>query len=81
MSETFRFDVSHVDGRARRGVLQVRADLREVRSMHGPGVQVEAMRGLVDDLSKEGVREPRRERALGRAGKGAVQVPAIRQVP
>ena len=47
--------------RARLLVLEIRADLCEIRAVPRRGVEVDAVRAAVDDLSHEQVCEPRAE--------------------
>ena len=75
------------DGRAEglgqlagQGVVEVGADLGQVGTPVGAGVQIEAHLALRDDLGHEEVRDAARERSAGRAGERPVQVTTVGQV-
>ena len=65
---------------ARPFVVEIGADLREIGPMIGPGVQIDAHIGALDDLGHEEVRDPSGQRPVGRAGERPVEVPTVREV-
>lgn len=48
--------------------------------MQGAGVQIDAVRGVFDDLFRKQMGQPRGERAFRRTGKAAIQIAAIGQI-
>ena len=62
-------------------VVEVGADLGQVRAMVGTGVQVDADVAATDDLGQEQVRDARCERSVRRTGERAVEVATVGQVP
>ncbi len=62
------------------GVVEVGADLRQVRAVIGAGVEVDADVASADDLGHEQVGDPGRQRSVRRSGERAVEVAAVREV-
>ena len=61
-------------------VVEVGADLRQVRAMVGPGVEVDSDIAPLDDLGHEQVGDARSKRPVRRSGERPVEVAAIREV-
>ncbi len=59
---------------------EIGTDLRQIGSGDGPGMQVDAVVRLGDDLFRDQVRDSRRDGALLPPGERAIQVAAVRQI-
>ncbi len=70
----------HFGAAARLGVLQIRADLRQVGPVVETAVIVDAVGTLSDDVLHQDVGETPGERPCGRAGKRAIEVSAVGKV-
>ena len=62
----------HLGQSLRLGVVEVRANLRQVRAVVGRRVEIDADLTVVDNLGHEQIREPRCERSLRASGKGPI---------
>src|SRR3569623_662483 len=59
---------------------EIGADLRQIVAVQGTGMQIDAVGGVAHDLGHEQVGETGGERAVGGAGKAAVELTAVRQI-